>query len=330
MIEEFSGFFRRLKFDNDRLALIPRGSSVFAGISGGVDSVVLLHYLCWLRERQPLEVTVIHFNHHLRPTAVDDAEFVCALAQRYAVGCRLIDLDVKSAARERERGIEEAARYLRRKFWQEQVPCDSLVATGHHRDDVAETVLINLTRGTGLSGLTSLAPQNDRYVRPLLGVSRAEILAFAQANNLTWCEDESNATDDYLRNRIRHRLLPIWSELAGFDVASQLAQVATNLLPERKFLEGIATEILAAILTDCPTVIKLKPLRETTPNLRRLTLELYFQKLGITDVGSKHFQIISDIIVKNSRARFCHLPHGLIFERKKQVMILRGYHGSKS
>ncbi len=332
MIEEFSGFFRRIKQDNDQLNLIVPGAQVFAGISGGVDSVVLLHYLCWLRERQSLDLTVVHFDHGLRTESKAEAKFVERLTSNYGIPYVCCEIDVQTIAAERGKGIEEAARYLRRQYWQSLVSQNPncLIATGHHRDDLAETMLINLTRGTGLSGLTSLAWRRDHYVRPLLAVSREEIKRFAESEQLEWVEDMSNQSADYLRNRIRHQLLPLWEDIAGFDVRKKLAQLSQFLADDRAYLTEQAAELLAKIMTDDLAIIKIELLREASPSLRRRTLELYFQKLGIADINSKQFEVISDIIVKNSRARFCNLPHGLIFERRKQKMILRGYHGAKS
>ncbi len=169
-------------------------------VSGGVDSMALLHAL----SRQPgLELVVAHFDHGIRDNSVEDRKFVQAFAQ---------DNNLKFMYEEGKLGRqagEAAARATRYKFLRKVLKdTDSrAIVTAHHQDDVLETAVINLLRGTNRKGLTSLASREDME-RPLLAVPKRDIIAYAKEQGLEWREDSTNEDTDYLRNYVRHQLLP--------------------------------------------------------------------------------------------------------------------------
>ncbi|MGD0620945.1 MAG: tRNA lysidine(34) synthetase TilS [Thermacetogeniaceae bacterium] len=194
-----------------RHGMFGRGMKIVVGVSGGADSVGLLQVLRQIAPEYDLRLHVVHLNHMLRPEAADDAAFVRQLAHRFGlpvtIGCARVD----TIARRLRTGIEEAGRLARYRLL-EQV-ADRIgaqrIAVGHHAGDQVETVLLNLMRGAGPGGLAGIPPRRGRVVRPLLCASKEEIAAYCQGAGLEWRTDASNLSPEFLRNRIRHRLLPL-------------------------------------------------------------------------------------------------------------------------
>ena len=195
--------------------------SVLAAVSGGRDSVVLAELL----HRGGYRFEIAHCNFHLRGDESDrDEQFVRTLANRYGVPIHVAQFDTNAYASEKKISTEMAARELRYE-WFEKVRQErnlDLIAVAHHRDDAIETFFINLLRGAGLAGLCGMKAENGYVVRPLLHVSREEIDKFVADENLDYVDDHTNATDLYLRNRIRHQLMPLLRELnPSFDATME-------------------------------------------------------------------------------------------------------------
>lgn len=190
------------------LPIVPAGSSILLGLSGGVDSVVLLHLLQQVAPRYSWRVSALHVHHGISPHASDWAAFCAELCACYEIPLQIERVDIAPL---REHGIEAAARKLRHAALDRQQA--DFVALAHHLDDQAETLLLQLLRGAGLRGASAMPlarqrPGHPVQLRPLLDVARSELLAYAQQHDLRWVEDESNADDTYPRNFLRHRVLP--------------------------------------------------------------------------------------------------------------------------
>ncbi|MFA6004238.1 MAG: tRNA lysidine(34) synthetase TilS, partial [Elusimicrobiota bacterium] len=193
--------------------LLQRGDRVLAAVSGGPDSVCLAHFLCAMRRRQGIKVSLLHVHHGLRGLAADkDAAFVRRLGKDWDIPAYTIAVPVKALARKRGGGIEDAARKLRYGALAAEarrLRCNK-VATGHHLDDQAETVLLNLLRGTRLAALGGIPPRRQlarrvELIRPLLSISRAEVLAYLQVHGLQHCRDSSNRDPRFTPNWLRLR-----------------------------------------------------------------------------------------------------------------------------
>jgi tRNA(Ile)-lysidine synthase len=220
------------------------GGSLVVGLSGGADSVALADALARVAPGRALRVVAAHLDHGLRPDSSEDARFCAELACRLGIAFRT-DRAVVRAGR---RGVEDAARearyaFLRRIAREEQALA---VAVAHTRDDQAETLLLRLLRGSGSRGLAGMRPRVGDVIRPLLGVSRAQVLDYLAARGLAWREDPSNADPAFLRNRVRHELLPYLESRVNPGVRATLARTAALLADDADALGGEARRLLGS------------------------------------------------------------------------------------
>lgn len=269
------------KFSGQVAALVPAGSRVLVGLSGGMDSVVLLHLLQQLAPRYSWQISALHVHHGISRNADGWAAFCTALCARYATPLQVEHVDIAPL---RGHGIEAAARKLRYLAFSRQ-PCD-FVALAHHADDQAETLLLQLLRGAGVRGasaMPALSPLLDGragspgLVRPLLNFSRQEIHEYAVKHRLQWIEDESNADDAYPRNFLRHRVLPLLEQ--KFPACrGTLARSAQHFAEASQLLDELAQQDAArAVQADTLAVPALQSLEP--PRARNL-LRYFLRSLG--------------------------------------------------
>ena len=194
----------------DRLGIEADASLVLA-VSGGADSIALLQGAARLvaTGRRAWRLSVAHLDHALRPDSADDAAFVVAASEELGLAAEVRRAEVATLARAEGSSIEEAGRDARYRFLEEIAPPGALIATAHTLDDVAETVLINLLRGSGLGGIAGIPARRGRVVRPLLDVRRAELHTLLDAAGIAHRVDPSNADPSFFRNRVRAELLPV-------------------------------------------------------------------------------------------------------------------------
>jgi tRNA(Ile)-lysidine synthetase-like protein len=223
------------------------GAGVAVAVSGGADSLALLHALRVLAGPRRWRLAVVTVDHGMRPGSAADAAFAADHAKALGLPARVCTLTPGDLARHRAAGPEGAARAARyQALWPaaDELGCPWL-ATGHTLDDQAETVLLQLLRGAGPDGLAAMAVRAGRLLRPLLGVRRAETRACCAAAGLAWREDPTNAGDGPLRNRVRHHLLPLLEELRP-GATQALARTAALAADERDWLDPLVATALAA------------------------------------------------------------------------------------
>ena len=266
-----------------RYDLIPAGSKILCALSGGADSMYLL---CRLLEAG-YTVHAAHYNHHLRPTAGRDEQFVRNWCADHGIPLSVGHGDVAQYAAASGAGTEEAARELRYDFLHRtaaETGCD-LIATGHHAGDNTETVLMNLIRGCGLNGLSGIPERRGILVRPMLGVTRQKIDSYLSNHSIPHVEDETNLDQSYTRNRIRHQLIPLLEELNP-QAVSHITAAALRLAEDERELQRQAQQLLAhaaeaedglsipvSVLISAPRPIALRALRALAPEARSAHLE---------------------------------------------------------
>jgi tRNA(Ile)-lysidine synthase len=223
------------------------GDGVALAVSGGADSLALLHAMRTLAGPRGWRLAVLTVDHGLRPGSAADAAFVADHAKALGLEARVLTLDPADLERHRDQGPEGAARAARYgALWAaaDGLGC-AFLATGHTLDDQAETVLLQLLRGAGPEGLAGMAVRSGRLLRPLLEVRRAETRACCVAVGVRWREDPSNQEPGPLRNRVRQRLLPLLEELRP-GAAATLARTAGLAADERAWLDSLVAAALAA------------------------------------------------------------------------------------
>jgi tRNA(Ile)-lysidine synthase len=225
------------------------GEVVLLALSGGADSVALLDALCLLRRPRGFQVAAAHLDHRLRPGSGDDAAFCRALCERLDVLLHVGEADVAARVRREGGGLEQAARRERYGFLRrvQRETGAVAIAVAHTRDDQAETLLLHLLRGSGATGLGGMRPRVGPVVRPLLGLSRREVVAHLRERGLAWRDDPTNADPALLRNRVRHELLPYLEARFNPRLRGGLARTARLLAEEAAYLRARADALLDRI-----------------------------------------------------------------------------------
>ncbi len=283
-------------------------------ISGGIDSVVLAH----LMQHIACKTSFAHCNFKLRAKESDlDATFVKNLGSYLSIPVHVKKFETKSYATEKGLSIQMAARELRYD-WFQQIATEhnyDYILTAHHKDDNLETFLINLTRGTGLDGLTGIPKKNDNILRPLLSFSRAELLAYADSNEIKWREDQSNSATKYLRNKIRHDVVPILKELNpsllnSFEKTLKNLQESQQLIQDR--IESLKPHVFSMREDGIQTISikKIKELKSPKANLYEL----------LKPYGFGNWKDISSLLKAQSGKQLFSKTHRLIKDR--EVLLL--------
>ncbi len=219
--------------------LITAGDVVIVGVSGGPDSMALLHLLHGLMRELEGRIIAAHFNHQLREEAGEEEELVRGYCRKQGIEFYCRSQDIRNKARQERKSLEEAGRDARYQFFRDlmQETGGTKMATAHHQDDRAEGVLLNLIRGSGIKGLRSIMPENGNLIRPLLCVRRAEIMDYLAENSVPYCLDPSNNETYYLRNRIRRQLLPCLEKNFNPRMVENLNRLADIARDENEAME---------------------------------------------------------------------------------------------
>ncbi len=307
------------------LAKVPPGETCAVAVSGGVDSVVLLDLLRRFLDRPLL---VLHLNHQLRgDAAVADAEFVRELAVAQDCGFECRSVDVAALAEDGRCSIESAGRNARREFY--ATVCEDRgighVWLGHHADDQAETLLWNLLRGSGvegLSGMSDCTPMPDGgplLMRPMLGFWRSEILTYAEERGLKFREDPSNADSTFMRNRLRHVLIPQMEELLGRPVKQNLVQAAEILSAENEVLRSAAD----AAVPEVEAELQVEALVHLPTAIQRRILRRWLEQCGIAGCGFRHIEAVRSLLeVRAGESAKVNLPGDHYARRRSGVLFL--------
>jgi tRNA(Ile)-lysidine synthase len=313
-----------------RRRLFDPGEHVLVGVSGGPDSVALLHALVLLRSEYALGLTVCHVHHGLRPEADGDAAFVEALAARLGCPARVARVVVPQGG---GRSPEEAARLARHAALARAARAigASRIALGHTADDQVETVFMRMLEGAGPRGLAGIPARRGRIVRPLLEVDRATVRAHLAAHGLASVDDATNRDTKFLRNRVRHELLPLLTAQAGLRVPDALRRVARASREAVEALDALMRPRVAAHLARTPVGwrLALAALDGLPAGAVKAAVRLALVEVAAADrLGSglraPHLDALAGLVTAPTGARV-RLPGGVVVERGRDALwVLRG------
>ena len=283
--------------------LISKGDCVVCAVSGGADSMALLWALYLLKEEWQLDLSAVHFNHHLQPEEPDlDEQFVRDFCSGYGIPLYVGSAHVVAG----EKGLESAARDARYAYF---ATLPGKIATAHTADDNAETVLMHMVRGTGLKGLGGIAPKRGNLIRPMLNITRKEVLAFLDEYCLSHREDSMNATDFCMRNRLRHHVMPaLKAENPRFS--ENLSAMALRLRLDEEALADQSQ-------LDQPDVEKL---RAMDPAVRARALERFLKENGVKEPEAVHIRLLETLVFSENPSARGNFPGGITIGRNYGIL----------
>ncbi|MBP3411831.1 MAG: tRNA lysidine(34) synthetase TilS [Oscillospiraceae bacterium] len=306
-----------LSYCREEQLFVP-GDTVICAVSGGADSVALLHLLHDLQSELQISLRAAHFNHKLRGEESDgDEAFVRELCGQWQIPLFLGSADVSAYGRAHQMGTEEAARQCRYDFFRS---LDGKVATAHNAEDHLETVLMHLLRGSGLRGLCGIPPQRGSVVRPLLWAGREQIRSYLEQQGLPHREDSSNRSLRYTRNRLRHEVLPLL-EKENPRLASRVLKQSSLLRREDQLLDELAGEYLQG---HSEGGVLIAPLLSAPDPLQKRALRQLLGEYLEQDVALVHIEALQQLLRNPQPSACVSLPCGLTAQRcYERLEILR-------
>lgn len=311
-------------------------SCIVAGLSGGPDSVALVTVLARLRDEVEgfPKLYAVHVNHGLRDTANLDEELSSKLCGKLNVPFVKYSFDVKEEAAKLGRGLEDTGRILRYKAFDEAAVKASgelnirrsevKIATAHHSDDLAETFMMNLFRGSGLDGLTAMS-SNDNVIRPLMGVTKDEIVKYLDDGKIEYATDETNLETDYTRNKWRNDIFPKIAEASVKDPKDAISDTYRLLSIDGDYLQQVAGNRYKECLVKSGDVkfIRIADIKDLHEAIRTRVIRLYWEEVfgNLTDFESKHVDIVSELIRIQGGTHYADLSFG------RRSMSVEGYLG---
>lgn len=299
MLNKLGGFVRQH-------GLISPGDQIVCAVSGGADSMAMLFAMYLLKEKMGIRLAAAHFNHNLRGSESDaDEVFVRDFCARYDIELFVGSAEVTAG----EKGLEAAAREARYAFF---ATLPGKIATAHTADDNAETVLLHLVRGTGLKGLGGIAPIRGKIIRPMLSVTRQEVLAFLEEYHIPHREDSSNQTDQFLRNRLRHHVMPLLKE-ENPSIAENLSATALRLRQDEHALQENAayTEPL-----------EVRWLRNQSPAIRSRVLERFLKEHGVKEPEAAHIAQAEALVFSENPSAFARFSGDVLVCRRYDILTV--------
>ena len=303
--------------------MIGKNDVVLAGVSGGSDSMAMLRILKELQEKLDFTLRVVHIHHGIRGKEADrDQSFVENICRKWQIPCTVYCYDVPGLSREWKLGEEETGRIVRKEaFQREAAVCgrkDSKIkiALAHNQEDLAETMLHNLCRGTGLRGLCTMRPTAEKIIRPILCLNRREIADFLKKYQIPHIQDSTNLCDEYTRNRIRHHILPALEQGINSKATAHMAETAFRLSQAEDYLTAQGTELAEKFYKEgrycfteeffsAPEILQIYALQQAMERLAGKR----------KDITSVHYQKLRNLWNMQT-GRKINLPYGMEAERR--------------
>ncbi len=277
--------------------MIEPGDQVVCAVSGGADSIALLWAMYCLKDKLQIQLSAAHFNHGLRGEESDrDENFVREFCCRYDIPFFCEKSNVTAGAK----GLEAAAREARYGYLK---TFPGKIATAHTANDNAETVLMHLVRGTGLKGLGAIAPVKDRIIRPMLSITREEVLGFLEEYHISFVTDSSNETDLFFRNRLRHRIMPLLEE-ENPRLAEAVSTMALSLREDEQELDRFIQP-----------VSDVEQLREMSSSRRNRCLKAFLLRCNVPEPEREHIAMLEKLVFSPNPSAKANLPGGVTVTR---------------
>lgn len=300
MVNKICAFLKRYE-------MVQPGDCVICAVSGGADSMALLWAMYLLKEKLQISLSAAHFNHHLRGEESNrDEAFVTEFCEGYGIPLYKGEGNIVPG----EKGLEAAAREARYAFLH-SLP--GKIATAHTADDNAETLLMHLIRGTGLKGLGGISPVLGNRIRPMLTVTRQEVLAFLESYHISYVEDSSNREDTFLRNRLRHNVMPLLKE-ENPRLAESLTEMALGLREDEALLE---TKLAGKHLS-------VSELKEMPSSQRARVLGAFLENCGVKEPQRAHIRLAEELVFSQNPSAKGNFPGGIVVQRKYDLLEKTG------
>lgn len=307
------------------------GDRVIAGVSGGADSVCLFLMLLELRKKIGFDLIAVHVHHGLRGEAADqDQQFVEALCEQHRIPLEIFRVNLESIAKKRKQSLEEAGRMVRREAFDSVCKKygGNKIALAHHQNDNAETLLWNLSRGTGLDGLGGIRPVNGKFIRPLLCMNREEIEEYLAKRKQSYCIDETNAGTDYTRNKLRHLVLPILEEQVNSAAVRHMNETMEQIWELQEYMQEQVEAAYQECVQEhfekaCWIQIQQKSF-ETFPELiKKMVIRKGMEQVGgkKRDLSHKHVDVMMELMNKQV-GRTLDLPYEMHAKRNYEGIRL--------
>ena len=313
----------------EKYHMIETGDTVVVGVSGGADSVCLLLLLHEYQSKKEFKIAVVHMNHMIRTNAKNDADYVKQICDNLQIPFFLYEKDIVGMAKDKGISTEEAGRDARYEAFNEVLASlggKGKIAVAHNRNDCAETVLFNLFRGTGLTGLSGILPVRDNIIRPVLCLSREQIERYLKRHQFLWCIDSTNKENTYTRNKIRNIIIPYAEKEICKNSADHIARTAGELAEIREYFERqtkIAVNETVTMKQDEVSIHVYDFLK--LENLMQKQVLLYCMEkitLGRKDIGMKHILDIQTLFQKDGSKQI-DLPYQLEAVKQYDNVIIR-------
>ena len=305
------------------------GGGVVVACSGGVDSLTLADVFYKIGKRRGLTFVVAHFEHGIRgEVSREDERFVERWTKERGIPFFSESADVPSFAKERRMSIETAARLLRYDFLRRTAKENgcAFIATAHHADDCAETVLMHLLRGAGIDGLAGIKRRNDDIIRPLLGATKEQLIRYADCNNLAPRVDATNFSADTTRNKVRLLLLPQLKKEFNGNIVDTLVRLAEIAQDQCDFLQRETDRVWRFVIDETEGEMRIlrKKFAKLPRALQREVLRRFFSAQGaLTDMEFTHLEAVRRLVIEGHSGNVLDLPHRRRVEVARNSMYLR-------
>ncbi|MBQ9589420.1 MAG: tRNA lysidine(34) synthetase TilS [Butyrivibrio sp.] len=316
-----------LNFINEK-NMIPKGSRILVGLSGGADSTALLLVLNALKKLLDIEITAVHINHRIRLEAGEDAQFSEKLCKRLDIQCFVIEKDIPKLSVQWNMTEEEAGRKARYDAFNEVSKKENaqLIAVAHHQNDVAETILMNLLRGSGLHGAAGIRPVRDNIIRPLLCVSRKEIEEYLNKLGQDYCHDKTNDENIHTRNIIRNVLIPVMEKEINKGAVEHLYKVAADFSKADDYIRLVASTVYEEVVTCSKDTISFNLVRYKKEEeiIKKEIILKAFEDLTPSrkDISSAHINAVYRLCENENGTASLDLPYGITAIRSYETLEL--------